>query len=202
MNIIVVGRRLEVTDALRARVTEKVGRLARYVDQVQKAQAWLRVESHPGRNQVAEVTLWADGVVLRAEEASEDMYASIDLAATKLEKRISKFRSKVIDRPRILASRRKQQAEAAAAAALRRGEPDVPAPDAGPDSEAVPDPADAVQIRRRKRFEWKPMTPEDAAVQMELLGHTFFVFRNSDTLEVNVVYRRDDGSYGLIEPSA
>lgn len=196
MNIIVAGRHIEVTDALRTRVTEKVGRLTRYFEQVQKAQAWLRVEPHPGRNQVAEVTLWADGVVLRGEEASEDMYASIDLVADKLEKQIDKFRSKVIDRRRTLAGRWKQRAQAAsggrldAGAAEKTGSPDGSAPDEGI----------GVTIRRRKRFELKPMTPEDAAVQMELLGHTFFMFRNSDTLDVNVVYRRDDGTYGLIEP--
>ncbi len=186
MNIIVAGRHIEVTDALRMRVVEKVGRLARFFDQVQKAQAWLRVEAHPGRNQVAEVTLWADGVVLRGEEASEDMYASIDLAAARLEKQITRFRSKVIGRRRILAGRRKQEA-AAEPGAL--DEPAAPEGSAG-----------AVSIQRRKRFELKPMTPEDAAIQMELLGHTFFVFRNSETLGVNVVYRRGDGSYGLIEP--
>lgn len=196
MNIIVAGRHIEVTDALRTRVTEKVGRLTRYFEQVQKAQAWLRVEPHPGRNQVAEVTLWADGVVLRGEEASEDMYASIDLVADKLEKQIDKFRSKVIDRRRTLAGRWKQQAQAEALIRLdagtaeETGSPDGPGPDEGI----------GVTIRRRKRFELKPMTPEDAAVQMELLGHTFFMFRNSDTLDVNVVYRRDDGTYGLIEP--
>lgn len=193
MNIIVAGRHIEVTGALRARVTEKVGRLSRYFEQVQKAQAWLRVEPYPGRNQVAEVTLWADGVVLRGEEASEDMYASIDLVVGKLEKQISKFRSKVIERRRTIAGRRKQQAVAAADAALRRGsEPE----EASPDESA----SGQVAIRRRKRFELKPMTPEDAAVQMELLGHAFFMFRNAETLEINVVYRRADGSYGLIEP--
>lgn len=193
MNIIVAGRHIEVTGALRARVTEKVGRLSRYFEQVQKAQAWLRVEPYPGRNQVAEVTLWADGVVLRGEEASEDMYASIDLVVGKLEKQISKFRSKVIERRRTMAGRRKQQAVAAADAALRRGSEPEEAP---PDESA----SGQVAIRRRKRFEMKPMTPEDAAVQMELLGHAFFMFRNAETLEINVVYRRADGSYGLIEP--
>ncbi len=191
MNIIVAGRHIEITDALRERVTEKVGKLARHFDQVQKAQAWLRVEPYPGRNHVAEVTLWADGVVLRGEEASGDMYASIGLVVDKLEKQISKFRSKLIDRRRILAGRRKQQAVAMAEAGLRGGE------QAG--SAAAE--AGAIQIRRRKRFGLKPMTPEDAALQMELLGHVFFVFRNSETLEVNVVYRRADGSYGLIEPA-
>lgn len=188
MNIIVAGRHLEITDALRERVTEKVGKLARHFDQVQKAQVWLRVEPYPGRNHVAEVTLWADGVVLRGEEASEDMYTSIGLVVDKLEKQIGKFRSRFIDRRRILAGRRKQQA--VAEAAQEAGEPE------GSPMAAT----GAIEIRRRKRFGLKPMTPEDAAVQMELLGHTFFVFRNSETLEVNVVYRRADGSYGLIEP--
>jgi putative sigma-54 modulation protein len=193
MNIIVAGRHIDVTEALRARVIEKVGRLSRYFDQVQKAQVWLRVEPYPGRNQVAEVTLWADGVVLRGEEASGDMYASIDLVVAKLEKQISKFRGKLIERKRTLASRRKQQAVAAADAAIRR----AAAVEEVPPEE---DPAGLVRIARRKRFELKPMTAEDAAVQMELLGHAFFVFRNADTLEINVVYRRADGSYGLIEP--
>ncbi len=196
MNIIVAGRHIEVTDALRTRVTEKVGRLTRYFEQVQRAQAWLRVEPHPGRNQVAEVTLWADGVVLRGEEASEDMYASIDLVADKLEKQIDKFRSKVIDRRRTLAGRWKQRAQAEALIRLDAGA----AEETGSPDGSAPDEGIGVMIRRRKRFELKPMTPEDAAVQMELLGHTFFMFRNSDTLDVNVVYRRDDGTYGLIEP--
>jgi len=188
MNIIVAGRNVDVTEALRARVTDKVGRLAHHFEYVQKAQAWLRVEPYPGRNQVAEITVWGDGLVLRGEEATQDMYASIDLAVDKLDKQISKFRSKVIKRRRILAGRRKQQEAAAAEAALR----EVP----GEAEEEL------VEISRRKRFEMKPMSPEEAAIQMELLGHTFFVFRNSETLEVNVVYRRATGSYGLIEPEA
>lgn len=193
MNIIVAGRHIDVTEALRARVIEKVGRLSRYFDQVHKAQVWLRVEPYAGNNQVVEVTLWADGVVLRGEEASADMYASIDLVVEKLEKQISKFRGKLIERKRTLASRRKQQEVAAADAALRRAATVEEMP-----AEEIP--ASPVRIARRKRFELKPMTAEDAAVQIELLGHAFFVFRNADTLEINVVYRRADGSYGLIEP--
>ncbi len=186
MNIIVAGRNIGVSPALRARVVEKVGRLAHHFEQVQKVQAWLRVEPHPGRNQVVEITLWGDGLVLRGEEASHDMYASIDVVADKLDKQISKYRSRVIKRRRTLAGRRKQREAAAALAALREQSGDAD--------------ATAVQIIRRKRFEMKPMTPEDAALQMELLGHTFYMFRNSETLEVNVVYRRADGRYGLIEP--
>lgn len=186
MQIIVAGRNVEVSGALRARVTEKVGRLAHHFEQVQRAQVWLRVESYPGRNQVVEVTVWGDGVVLRGEEASPDMYASIDRVVDKLDKQISKFRGRVIKRRRLLAGRRKQRAVVAAEAALRES------PGEGETA--------SVAIYRRKRFEMKPMTPEDAAVQMELLGHAFYMFRNSETLEVNVVYRRADGRYGLIEP--
>lgn len=193
MNIIVAGRNVDVSEALRARVTDKVGRLAHHFEHVQKAQAWLRVEPHPGRNQVVEITVWGDGLVLRGEEATQDMYASIDLVVDKLDKQISKFRSRVIKRRRTLAGRRKQQEAAAAEAALREH---PPAPMAAEAQGA------AVEIYRRKRFGMKPMTPEDAALQMELLGHAFFMFRNSETLEVNVVYRRADGRYGLIEPEA
>ncbi len=189
MNIIVAGRNIEVSEALRARVTDKVGRLAHHFEHVQKAQAWLRVEPHPGRNQVVEITVWGDGLVLRGEEASQDMYASIDLVVDKLDKQISKYRGRVIKRRRTLAGRRKQR-EAAGAEAARRE-----TPPSAEETEGSP-----VQIYRRKRFEMKPMTPEDAALQMELLGHAFFMFRNSETLEVNVVYRRADGRYGLIEP--
>lgn len=195
MNIIVAGRNVDVSEALRARVTDKVGRLAHHFEHVQKAQAWLRVEPHPGRNQVVEITVWGDGLVLRGEEATQDMYASIDLVVDKLDKQISKFRSRVIKRRRTLAGRRKQQEAAAAEAALREHPP-------APMAAAAEAQGAAVEIYRRKRFGMKPMTPEDAALQMELLGHAFFMFRNSETLEVNVVYRRADGRYGLIEPEA
>jgi len=188
MNIIVTGRNVDVSEALRARVTEKVGRLAHHFEHVQEAQVVLRVEPHPGMDQIVEVTVWGDGLVLRGEEASPDMYASIDRVGDKLDKQISKFRSRVIKRPRTLARRREQRAVAAAEAALHE-----PPQDAEEGS---------VRIFRRKRFELKPMTPEEAAIQMELLGHTFYMFRNSETLDVNVVYRRSDGQYGLIEPEA
>jgi putative sigma-54 modulation protein len=186
MQIIVAGKNIDVSEALRARVTEKVGRLEHHFEHVHKAQVVLRVEPYPGRNQVVEVTVFADGVVLRGEEASEDMYASIDRVVDKLDRQISKFRDRFIKRDRLLASRRKRQAVVAAEEALRENPGEI---------ETAP-----VQISRRKRFEMKPMTPEDAAVQMELLGHAFYMFRKSETLEVNVVYRRADGGYGLIEP--
>lgn len=184
MQVIVQGKHLQATAALKEYAGEKVGKLARYFDQVQQAQVVLSVERRDGlgKAQVVEVTVWGDGIVLRGEEASADMYASIDLVTGKLRKQIEKFRSKLIDRRRIGESRRKNRLAATARAALRAG------------------PRAASGIVRTKRFAMKPMTAEDAVMQMELLGHDFFVYRSAQTMEVNVVYRRTDGQYGVIEP--
>lgn len=186
LHVIVQGKHMQVTPALREYAEEKLGRIVRYFDQVHAAQVVLSVERHVGlgKAQVVEVTVHGDGVVLRGEEASSDMYASIDLVTEKLKKQIEKYRSKVIDRRRIAESRKKTARIAASTRALRR-------PDTG-----------EAQVVRVKRFAMKPMTAEDAAMQMELLGHDFFVFRNAKTMEVNVVYRRAEGNYGVIEPEA
>ncbi len=183
LHVIVQGKHLDVTPALRSYAEAKVGKIDRYFDHVQDAQVVLSVERRDrlGKAQVVEVTVRGDGIVLRGEEASPDMYASIDLVAAKLKKQIEKYRSKLILKRRIDESRRKARLITSAEAALRAG------------------PRESL-IVRTKRFAMKPMTPEDAALQMELLGHTFFVFRNASTMEVNVVYRRKDGHYGVIEP--
>lgn len=187
LHVIVQGKHIQVTPALREYAEEKLGRIVRYFDQVHDAQVVLSVERRRGdlgKAQVVEVTVHGDGVVLRGEEASSDMYASIDLVAEKLKKQIEKYRSKFIDRRRIAESRKKTAQIAASRRALRR-----------------PDARES-QVVRVKRFAMKPMTAEDAALQMELLGHDFFVFRNAKTMEVNVVYRRTAGNYGVIEPEA
>ncbi|MDQ7821146.1 MAG: ribosome-associated translation inhibitor RaiA [Armatimonadota bacterium] len=183
MHIIVTGKHLQVTPALRDYAEQKVGRIARYLDHVAEAQVVLSVERRRGlgRAQVAEVTIRGDGLLLRGEEASADMYASLDQVVDKLRRQIERYRSRLILKRRLDESRRRGRQRAAAETGLRR----VPA---------------APQIVRVKRFAMKPMTPEDAALQMELLGHDFFVFRNASTGEVNVVYRRREGGYGVIEP--
>lgn len=186
LHVIVQGKHIAVTPALREYAEEKLGRIARYFDHVQEAQVVLSVErrrGNVGRAQVVEVTVRGDGVLLRGEEASPDMYASIDLVVEKLKKQIERYRSKFIDRRRLEESRKKTRAMAQADRALRAG-PREP------------------QVVRVKRFAMKPMTPEDAALQMELLGHDFFAFRNASSLEVNVVYKRADGNYGVIEPDS
>ncbi len=174
---------MDVTPALRQYAEEKLGKLVRYFEQVQEAQVVLSVERHDrlGKAQVVEVTVWGDGIILRGEEASEDMYASIDLVVEKLRKQIEKYRSRVIQKRRIDESRKRHRRAVSAEAALRAG-PSEPS------------------VVRIKRFAMKPMTVEDAVIQMELLGHSFFVFRSAETEEVNVLYRRTDGQFGLIEP--
>jgi putative sigma-54 modulation protein len=183
LHVIVQGKHMDVTPALRTYAETKVGKLTRYFDHVQDAQVVLSVERHKdlGKAQVVEVTLRGDGIVLRGEDASSDMYASIDLVVGKLKKQIEKYRSKFILKRRIDASRRKASLISAAEAAQRATPPEL-------------------RIVRTKRFAMKPMTSEDAVLQMELLGHDFFVFRNASTMEVNVVYRRKGGQYGVIEP--
>lgn len=189
-NIIVQGRRTTVSPALRAYVEEKLGKLRRYIDQIQEAQVVLSVgkDRQVGRAHIAEVTIWGDGLVLRGSHSSEDMHVSVDAVVEKLEKQIGKFRSRLIEKRRIDASRTRRRREVQAAVALRKVEQP-------PDAPGLPK-----EIVRTKRFAMKPMTAEDALIQMELLGHDFFVFRNTQSQEVNVLYRRKNGDYGLIEP--
>ncbi len=170
MRLTVRGKGIEVTTSLRAFVTRKLKRLDRYFQEDQPLQATLSIEKD---RHIVELTLAVDGRLLRGEESGADMYASVDLAVDKLERQIHKYKT-VINRK------------------LRRdgsGEPVVEI--------AVPEPE---QLVRTKRFSLKPIPVEEALLQMELLGHDFFVFTNAETEQVNVVYRRKGGNYGLIEP--
>ncbi len=185
-NLIIQGRHLEVGEPLKRYAERKLRKLTRHFDQLQEAQAVLKEERHrsDGRAQVVEVTVWGDGLVLRGRHSEGNMRAAIDGVVDKLERQIRKRRSRLIDKRRIEVSRARRRQAAAAEAALRA----VP---------AAPMPAEVVRI---KRFVMKPMTAEDAIIQMERLGHAFFVFRNAQTEEVNVLYRRRTGDYGVIEP--
>ncbi|MBI3997500.1 MAG: ribosome-associated translation inhibitor RaiA [Armatimonadetes bacterium] len=191
MPIRVQGKHIAVTDALRQYVAQKLAKLPRHFEQIQDAQVVLSTsrDSTLGRAMGVEVTVWCDGLVLRAEEFSEDMYASIDQAVQKLERQIEKYRSRMILKRRLDESRRRRRTQQSAEAALHAAEAAEGVPEMPP------------QVVRTKRFSMgKPMTADEAVLQMELLGHSFFVFRNAATQEVNVVYRRRDGNYGLIEP--
>ncbi len=173
MRIITSGKNMEVTDALKDTVERKLGKLGKYFQKDTEVQVTLNVEKN---RHIIEVTIPFDGVIIRGEECTDDMYTSIDKAVDKLERQINKHKSKLEKRFR--GSRMVfENIEA-------NGKEDLDSP----------------KVVRTKRFAMKPMPVEEAILQMELLGHSFFVFSNGDTDEVNVVYRRKDGNYGLIEP--
>ena len=186
MDIAVKGSNISVTGALESYALEKIERVSKFFDDERsdsRAEVELTHERNPSvaEPEVAEATLFINGVVLKAREASEDMYASIDRMADKLERQVRRYRGRQIDRWH------GQKAKAAAAA-----EPAVVVEEEE-DIEA--------RIVRTKQFQMKPMGAEEAVLQMELLDHDFFVFTSADTGDINVVYRRRDGNYGLIEPA-
>lgn len=177
MQIIVKGKNLEVTEALRGYALEKVSRVEKYLDRIMKTEIEMSVERNPKiqDNQVVEVTIFSSGPIIRAKESAGDMYQAIDLVTNKLERQARKVKKKMIDRSHHARNPFKESAVAEE-----------------PEEEAV--------IVKTKSFPLKPMIPEEACLQMDLLGHDFFVFINAETEETNVVYRRKDGNYGLIEP--
>lgn len=176
MKIILSGKNLEITDALRNQTIKKVSKLDRYFNEDVEAQVTMSVE---GYRHIIEVTIPFDGIVIRAEESTDDMYASIDMVVDKLERQIRKHRTRLGKRIKSGAFKN-----------------DVPpfSPEISSENEDEP------RVVRTKRFAVKPMDVEEATLQMELLGHNFFVFTNGVTDEVNVLYKRKDGNYGLIEP--
>jgi putative sigma-54 modulation protein len=179
MQFQVKGKNLEVSDALRSYAEEKLGKLERQLTDP-RVELELAVERNPSiaENHVAEATIWTNGPVLRAREASTDMRASIDQLVEKLERQVNRYRTRA-------RSRRRR--------AARANEPA---------SETIPVVADEEEplIVKMKQFAVNPMSAEEAVLQLELIGHDFFVFRDAASGEVNVVYRRRDGDYGLIEP--
>jgi putative sigma-54 modulation protein len=177
MRLQVKGRNVEVSEQIRTYAEEKLGKLDRHLSGPIQVELELAVERNPSiaASNIAEATIWTKGPVLRAREASSDMKASIDQLVEKLERQVTRYREK--RRPRN----------------HRAAPPEPAAIDLSGDGEGPP-------IVKTKQFAIKPMGPEEAVLQMELVGHDFFVFRNSESEDVNVVYRRRDGGYGLIEP--
>jgi putative sigma-54 modulation protein len=191
MKLQVKGRNLPVTDALFEHAERKLGKLARILppwDEATQVELELSVERNPSieRRQVAEITVHTKGPVLRVRESAGDMYQAIDQATHKMERQAGRYR----DRRR---SRRGQVHPPPAA------EPAPPPPVAEAAAVAADDEPELV-IVKNKRFAMRPMAAEDAAMQLELLQHDFYVFRNAESGRTAVVYRRRDGAYGLIEP--
>ena len=174
MRYTITGRNIDVTPGLRAAIEEKIGKLERYFLPDTEIIVTLSVQKD---KQKIEVTIPVKGNIIRAEESSNDMYVSIDLVEEVIERQLRKYKNKLVA---------KNQEGNNFSKTLFETE------------ESIED--DEVKIVRTKRFGIKPMYPEDACVQMELLGHNFFVFFNAENEEVNVVYKRKDGSFGLIEP--
>jgi putative sigma-54 modulation protein len=180
MRYIIRGENIEVTPALREYVEKKVGRLERYFEEISattEAHITLRVIRD---EDIIEVTIPLPGVILRAEDTHSDMYAATDLVVEKLERQIRKYKTKSTRKIREEGSLKTLFADA------------VP----GTDTEDETN----IDVVRNKRFTLKPMDVEEAVLQMDMLGHNFFVFSNAESDQVSVVYKRKDGKYGLIEP--
>lgn len=173
MNLVISGKNLDITEGLRSAIEEKIAKLERYFNDSTEVHVTLSTEKN---RQKIEITIPMKGSIIRAEEVSSDMYVSIDLVEEVIERQLRKYKNKLIDK-------------AQNAAHLNQEFIDEDMED-----------EEEINIIRSKKFAMKPMDPEEACVQMELLGHNFFVFRNSETDEVNVVYKRKGNTYGLIEP--
>lgn len=174
MKTTVKGKNIEVTEALRSSVEKKLSKLDKYFEPDVEAHVTLSVEKN---RHIIEVTIPFNGVILRGEESNDDMYASIDLVTDKLVRQIRKQKTKL---------QRRNHGDSLRFQFI----PDIEKENVEPESKIV----------KTKKFAIKPMSSEEAVLEMELLGHNFFVFRNGETGEVNVVYKRKDGDYGLIEP--
>jgi len=166
---------MEMTPRLREYVERKVEKLDRYLPSIEEARVELKVEStrSADHSQVAQLTVRVRGAILRAEERTSDMFASIDAVLDKMYRQIGRYKGKRQDRWHAVIE-----------------ELPIEEPVEEPEGEIV----------RVKRFEVLPMSPEEAIEQMELLGHRFYVFMNADEEAINVVYRRDNGNYGLLQP--
>ncbi|MBP2651828.1 MAG: yvyD [Firmicutes bacterium] len=174
MAMTVRGKNIEVTPALKDYVEKRIGKITKHFETLNDIIVILTVEK--GRH-IVEVTVPVNGMLLRGEESTTDMYASIDLVIDKLEKQIEKYKTKLTRKLRN--------------SGVLKGE----VASSGHDLEV-----DEFKIVKTKRFAVKPMTTEEAIMQMNLINHDFFVFTNAETEDVNVLYRRKDGNYGLIEP--
>jgi putative sigma-54 modulation protein len=192
MQLIVQGRHVEVTDWIREYVEKKVGKLERYLPQVAEARVELAhnaTRSAQDRYTV-QITAWANGNILRAEESTGDIFAAIDATSDKMYRQIRRFKG------RRFHSKRRAAANASAEAEMASMILDAEEAREGTDEETE----ELGNIVRRKEFILEPMSEEDATAQLELLGHDFFVYYDLDVRAINVIYRRRDGQLGLLQP--
>ncbi|MGX4668786.1 ribosome hibernation-promoting factor, HPF/YfiA family [Cerasibacillus sp. JNUCC 74] len=177
------GENVEVTGAIRDYVEKKIGKLERYFDTPPTSEVHVNLSVYNDEQRI-EVTIPMTNLLLRGEVEHTDLYAAIDLVVDKLERQIRKHKTKV--------NRKFRQ----------KGSPKHVFAELGKDALNKEEESSEIEIVRTKRFDLKPMDSEEAILQMDMLGHSFFVFENASNGETNVVYRRNDGKYGLIEPNA
>ena len=180
LNFNIRGENIEVTPAIREHVESKVSKLERYFAEGADATANVNVKVYNDKQTKVEITIPMKNLTLRAEERHDDLYAAIDLIVDKLERQIRKYKTKV--------NRKFREREGVAAffASVNKNKPDF-------------EEDDEFSIVRTKRFDLKPMDQEEAILQMNMLGHNFFVFTDAESEDTNIVYKRRDGKYGLIE---
>ena len=175
MRITITGRNIELTPGIKEAVEDKLSKLEKYFKPDTDVHVTLSVEKD---RQKIEVTIPTKGHTIRTEQVSNDMYVSIDLAEEAIERQLLKYRTKIVSKKLNAAANFKAEYL----------------------EEQYEEEDEEVKIVRSKRYDLKPMYPEDACIQMELLGHDFFVFVNAETDDVNVVYKRKGNTYGIIEP--
>ena len=173
MNFIISGKNIEITEGLKKAVQDKLGKLERYFTADTNVMVTLSVEKD---RQKIEVTIPVKGNIIRSEQVSNDMYVSIDLVEEIIERQLRKYKTRILNKNQEAVNLQKAYVE----------------------NDFTEE--DEVKIIRAKKFDVKPMYPEDACVQMELLGHNFFVFVNAETDQINVVYKRKGNTYGILEP--
>lgn len=179
MNLIIKGKQIDVTESVDNYIRKKMNKLEKYFDQIIEAVATVSVEKN---RHIFEVTLQAKKSIIRAEEESDSIFNSIDRVVERLERQIIKYKEKLYNKYGT-----EYNKEKVVGISERLAGTDIP------DEEEK-------KIVRIKRFVIKPMSPEEAGLQMELLGHNFYVFNNEETTQLNVIYKRKDGNFGLIEP--
>jgi putative sigma-54 modulation protein len=182
MNYNIRGENIEVTPAIREYVEKKIAKLEKYFTETPDANVHVNLKTYNNNRSKVEVTIPMQNLVLRAEEDHEDMYAAIDLIVDKLERQIRKHKTKV--------NRKFREKGSPTAMFSSFDEPGVP---------VLEEEDNDLEVVRQKSFDLKPMDNEEAILQMNLLGHSFYVFTNAETNRTNVVYKRKDGRYGLIE---
>ena len=176
MKIIISGKKLELTDGIKTAIEDKLGKLERYLNPETEVKVTVSAKKSTQKIEVTIIPI--SGPIIRAEDSEENLYAAIDIVYDKLKKQIRRYKNKLQDKH--------QSKDESIRFQMDEGIEE--------DDESLD-----IVIERRKKFDMKPMNPEEAVLQMELIGHGFYMFRNVDSDEISIVYKREDGGYGLIE---